>query len=280
MTKDYDSKMAIGVGNDSVRSVHMGDICTSTNETNHLLTYGLGPCVGVAIVIKSGENNVVRLLAHMDMGQIIGQSFSNLKDTIRRLKYNMNGPVKQINISLVTTQSYQNMHNLNDKETELLAILLSEFQQFGITINDINFVYSSQVQISPNGIISTYTEQQLKDHKKNMLMSDLQSFGGYVHPELNIYITNYGAYMSNCSLNTNSSDEEKKFELEKDYWQRYIADGYELVIAPSFNNPDCLAIYVSNWNDTSIHKYGTIPGCIQAKSKSFNLSAMSTFKKK
>ena len=278
MTKNYNSKMAIGVGNDSVRCVDMGMICKSINETNHLLTYGLGTCVGVAIVIKNGENNVVRLLAHMDMGQIIGKSFSNLKDTIRRLKYNMNGPVKQINISLVTTQSYQNMHNLNDKETELLAILLSEFQQFSIAINDINFVYSSQVQISPNGIISTYTEQQLKDHKKNMLMSDLQSFGGYVHPELNIYITNYGAYMSNCSLNTNSSDEEKKSELGKDHWQRYIADSYELVIGPSFNDPDCLAIYVSNWNDTSIHKYGTIPGCIQVKN--FDLSAMPTSKKR
>ncbi len=278
MTKDYNSKMAIGVGNDSVRYVSMRSICTSTNETNHLLTYGLGPCVGVAIVIKSGENNVVRLLAHMDMGQIIGKSFSNLKNTIRRLMNNMDGPAKQINISLVTTQSYQNIHNLNDKETELLAILLTEFQQLDIAINDINFVYSSQVQISPNGIISTYTEQQLEEHKKNILRSDLQSFGGYVHPVLNIYITNYGAYMGNCSLNTNSSDEEKKSKLREDYWQRYITDGYELVIGPSFNNPDCLAIYVSNWNDTSIHKYGTIPGCLKAKS--FNLSAMPTPQKR
>ncbi len=266
MEKDYNSKMAIGVKNDPVKFVSMGSIYTSVNENNHLLTYGLGPCVGVSIVIKSGDNNITRLLAHMDMGQLIGISFNDLKKTIQKLKNDISDPIKQINISLVTTQSYKNMHNLKDEETELLAILLKEFQSFNITINDIKFVYSPQVQISPNGEISTYTEKQIEEHKKGMIMSDLHSFGGFIHPRLDIYITNYGAYMSDCSLNANSSDEEKKSELANKYWQRYIDDGYELVVGPSFNNPSCSAIYVANWNDTKIHKYGTIPGCISAKS--------------
>ena len=276
MVKDNNSKMAIGVGDDSVRFVNMGDICSSINENDHLFTFGLGPCVGVSIVIKYGDNDIIRLLAHMDMGQILGHSFNDLKNTIQRLKNNINDPIKQIKLSLVTTQSYRNMHNLNDNETKLLAIILAEFQCFDITINDINFVNSSQVQISPNGEISTYTEMQLDQHKKSILLLDLQSFGGYIHPELNIYITKYGAYMSDCLLNANSSDEEKKSYLAKNYYQRYIEDGYELVLGPSFNNPDCLAVYVTNWNDTSIHKYGTIPGCISAKS--FGLSDGSFFK--
>ena len=198
MEKDYNSKMAIGVKNDPVKFVSMGSIYTSVNENNHLLTYGLGPCVGVSIVIKSGDNNITRLLAHMDMGQLIGISFNDLKKTIQKLKNDISDPIKQINISLVTTQSYKNMHNLKDEETELLAILLKEFQSFNITINDIKFVYSSQVQISPSGEISTYTEEQIEKHKKGMIMSDLHSFGGYIDPVLDIYITNYGAYMSDC----------------------------------------------------------------------------------
>ena len=255
MVKDYNSKMAIGVGDDSVRFVSMGCIYSSINENNHLLTYGLGPCVGVSIVIKCGNNDVIRLLAHMDIGQVIGCSFDYLNHTIQRLQSNIAYPIKQINIFLVTTQSYKNMHNLTENETKLLAMILAEFQRFGITINDINFVYSSQVQISPNG-----------EHRKSMLMSDLQSFGGYIHPELNIYITNYGAYMCNCSLDVNSTDEEIKSELSESYYQKYIADGYELVIAPSFNNPDCLAVYVTNWDDIN-YKYGSVPGCLRVESK-------------
>lgn len=268
MVKDFNAKKAIGVGDDPVKFVSMGSLCTSINENNHLLTYGLGPCVGVCIAIKSGDNDVIRLLAHIDMGQIIGMSFDKLRKTIKQLKDNINSPVKQINISLVTTQSYRNMHNLNNNEEELLAILLKEFKELGITINDINFNYSFQVQISPDGKISTYTEQQIKSHNKGILMADLNSFGGYIHPELDIYITNYGAYMGNCSLDANSSEEDKKAELSKDYWQKYIADGYKLTIAPSFNNPQRLAIYVTNWNDTNIHKYGSIPGCMNAGGQS------------
>lgn len=263
MTKNYNSKMAIGVGDALVKFVGMGGIHLSINENNHLLTYGLGPCVGVAIVAKSGESDVTRLLAHIDMGQIVGASFENLKDNIRRLKNSISSSIKEINISLVTTQSYSNMNNLNDRETELLAILLKEFKQFGISINDIEFSYSSQVQISPKGEISTYTEQELEQHKKDFLLSDLRAFSGYVHSELNVYITSYGAYMGNCSLDTDSTEEEKQAELSKCYWQKYVANGYKLVVAPSFNNPNHLAVYVNNWNDSNIHKYGTIPGCTQ-----------------
>ena len=194
-----------------------------------------------------------------------GNSFEDLRHKIKLLKNNINSPVKQIVISLVTTQSYQNIEDLTNNETKLLAIILNEFKNFGITINDINFVYSSQVQISPNGEISTYTKRQMEEHKQNMFMSDLDSFGEYVNPELNIYITKYGDYMGNCSLNTNSSDEEKRTEFSSNYWQEYIGNGYELVIGPSFNDPDCLAIYVTNWDDPNIQKYGTVPGCRQAK---------------
>lgn len=31
------------------------------------------------------------------------------------------------------------------------------------------------------------------------------------------------------------------------------------------NNQDSLAIYVANWNDENIQKYGTVPGCLQAE---------------
>lgn len=46
MVKDYNSKMAIDVGDTPVKFVSMGDICTSINGDNHLLTYGYGSNVG------------------------------------------------------------------------------------------------------------------------------------------------------------------------------------------------------------------------------------------
>ena len=155
--------------------------------------------------------------------------------------------------------------DITDLGTKQLEYIKKRFE-------NIKFDYSSQVQISPSGNISVYTEEELNEHKKNMLQEDLNSFGGYIHPDLNIYITNYGAYMGNCSLSINSNEEEKQKELSKNYWQDFIRKDYKLVIEPSFNNPDCLAIYVSNWNDLNIQKYGTIPGCLQVntnKSKKF-----------
>lgn len=270
--KDYNTKMALNIGDDEVKMVTMGNYSILIDGKKHLLTYGLGPCVGLAIVIKEKDGSIIRFLSHIDMGQIIEITFNQLQDILIQLKKIIANQIQDIKISLISTQSYTNMSCLNEKETKLLSILLREFEQFGIKLENIKFDYSSQVQISPSGNISVYTEEELNEHKKNMLQDDLNSFGGYIHPDLNIYITNYGAYMGNCSLSINSNEEEKQKELSKNYWQDFISKDYKLVIEPSFNNPDCLAIYVSNWNDLNIQKYGTIPGCLQVntnKSKKF-----------
>jgi len=49
-----------------------------------------------------------------------------------------------------------------------------------------------------------------------MLANDIEKFGGYIDPKLNIYITKYGAWMSNCSkITPNSSKKEKEKYLNK-----------------------------------------------------------------
>jgi hypothetical protein len=62
--KDYNTRMAINIPEDeTVKMVCMG-MCTiiEGDSKEHLLTYGLGPCVGVSIVIKDNNGKVSRLL--------------------------------------------------------------------------------------------------------------------------------------------------------------------------------------------------------------------------
>lgn len=49
-----------------------------------------------------------------------------------------------------------------------------------------------------------------------MLKESLHEFNGYIDPKLNIYITKYGARMSNCSqITPNSSKKEKEKYLNE-----------------------------------------------------------------
>ena len=265
--KDYNTGMAINIPEDeTVKMVGMG-MCTiiEGDSKEHLLTYGLGPCVGTAIVIKNHDGKISRLLAHVDMGQIIGISFDNLRSYFRRIINSMGNDIESIEISLSSTQSFLDMKFLKEDETKLLAIILKEFEKYGISVSDIKFNYSYQVQVSPDGTISTYTETELEQHKQHMMNEALSEFGGYVHPELNIYITNFGAWMGNCSLGEKCGEEEKKKELSKEYWQEYIKKGYNLVIAPSFNDPKYQAIYVANWQEVIDPKCKVVVGCPKAK---------------
>jgi len=268
IVKDYNTRMAINIPEDeTVKMVWVG-MCTiiEGDSKEHLLTYGLGPCVGVSIVIKDNNGKVSRLLAHVDMGQIIGISFDDLQSYFRRLKYGKENDIESIEISLSSTQSFINLQYLKDKEVKLLSMILKEFQDYGIDVNNIKFNYSSQVQISPDGVISNYSKHELEQHGANMMATALSEFGGYVHPELNIYITNFGAWMSNCCLlGKECGAEEKEKTLSEEYWQEYIKKGYNLVIAPSFNNPQCQAIYVTNWEEVIDPKRGVVVGCQRAK---------------
>ena len=251
---------------ENVKFVSMGNcIILDGGSKEHLLTYGLGPCVGVSVVIRNQDEKTSRLLAHVDMGQMIGISFDGLQSYFRKMKNSIGYDIGSIEISLSSTQSFQNLQYLNDKETRLLTIILREFQEYGINIENIRFNYSSQVQISPKGVITNYSEYELEQHRQYMMESSLSEYGGYVHPNLNIYITNFGAWMSNCSLDLDASNEEKQKELLGRYWQEYISKGYNLVVAPSFNNPQCQAVYVSNWQEKVDPKYGVVIGCPKAK---------------
>ena len=264
--KDYNTKMAIGISeNEDVSMVHMGEcIILDDTKKEHLLTYGLGPCVGVSIVIKNHDQKVFRLLAHFDMGQLIGVSFRSLQCDFRRMKNIVGTDIDNIEISLTSTDSYRNIESLGDMEIKLLAIILNEFQEFGVTVDNIKFNHSSQVQISPDGVISTYREEDIRHNMDNMMEESLNEYGGRVEDNLNIYVTKMGAYMGNCSLRVECSEEEKEQLLNEKYWNDYLKKGYKLKVGPSFNDPSCMAVYVENWQDQSIQQYGTVPGCIQA----------------
>ena len=271
--EDYNRKKAINVSkNEKVKTIMMGDYMILDDlSKEHLVTWGISSCVGVAIVVKTTNGKIIRLLAHIDMGEIIGISIDSFKYVLKRIKpINLN-EVENIEISLTSMLTYSNMQKLKEKEEKLLAIILKEFKEFGIKLENIKINKGMQVQISPSGVISTYSEKEVEKQNQNILEQSISSFGGYIDYDLNIYITQYGGYMGDyISLGINCSEEEKTNALKSEYWQQYINSGYKLKIAPSFNNPNCMAVYVENWKDKKIHKYGTIKGCVRVESEIFD----------
>lgn len=138
-------------------NVDMGECIVLNGESQaYLETDGLGPCVGVAVVIKTLDDKVHRLLGHIVMEEEESYSFDELKASSRRIKANTKNNIKDIAISFTTTQSFRNRSNLTEDEITLLGIIRKEFNY---SIRDIAFNYSQQVQISPDGLITNDLEK-------------------------------------------------------------------------------------------------------------------------
>ena len=149
----------------NVIDVDMGEcVILEGGMGNYLETYGLGPCVGVAVVIRTVDGKVHRLLGHIIMEEDESYSFDELKECSKRIKERTNGTMKDIEISFTTTQSYRNRSNLTEDEMKLLRIIRNEFN---FNLRDIRFNYSEQVQISPDGLISNYFERD-ENYKHSM----------------------------------------------------------------------------------------------------------------
>lgn len=258
--------------NEWVDFVNMGSCnILSSNSKQHLLTYGLWPCTGVAIVIKSNSWELIRLLAHIDMWQLLGISIESFARYLKTMKNKIADWIKSVEIFITSTESFKNLENLKEDELKLVNLISSEFKENWITPKDIKYNYSTQVQISPQWKISTYSESELKLHEQNMLAEDINRFGGYIEPNLNIYITKYWAWMSGCWLKNNATEEEKKNFLIS-YYEDDIKNGYKLKIAPSFIDSNSTAVYLKNWKDKRLWKRWWIPGCKTAK-RSRNITA-------
>lgn len=133
--------------------VEMGECVVLDGESQqYLKTDGLGPCVGIAIVIKTLDEKVHRLLGHIVMEEWQGNSFEELKASSKTLKANTNNNVKSIDIQLVSFLSYRDFNNLTEDEKKLLNIIKKDFEIQ--RRSDIKFRYFKQVQISPEGLIS------------------------------------------------------------------------------------------------------------------------------
>ena len=85
-----------------------------------------------------------------------------------------------------------------------------------------------------------------------------------IDPELNIIITEYGAFMGNTQLYINASQEEIEKCLKSETWKEYISMGYKLRVAPSFNNPEFMGVYLENWEEIRDLK-GIVPGTLNAE---------------
>ena len=260
--------MGVGIpDNEDVINVEMGTciILDDENKT-HLITYGLGPCVGVAIVIKTEEGKIMRLLAHLDMGQTIGLNFQSFKSYLSRLKQKCVSKVENIEIQLVSSVSFIRLFTqkrLTSNEKQLLQIIINEFKEYNIRFEDLMINRNSsvsQVQISPSGKITCISDDMRRQYDYFFETRIIPNFD--VNEMDGLYVTKYGAYMGNSSLQLNCNEQEKTQALSSNYWQEYIKRGYKLNIAPSFNNENCMAVYLENWQEIK-GDYGIVPGCIQ-----------------
>ena len=263
--------MGVGIpANDDVINVEMGTCKIVDDNKTHLITYGLGPCVGVAVVIKTDDEKVIRLLAHLDIGETIGLDFRSFRDYLSTLKQKCANRVKDIEIQLVSSVSFIRyfLHNkLTLKEEKLLVIILSAFKEYNIGFNDLKINRDpsvTQVQISPSGAIRRVSEkvrgieynnlEPTFEYEKEIIpKTDVNNIDG-------LFVTKYGAFMSNLSLSINCAEEEKQEKLSEDCWQKYIKKGYKLNVAPSIINENEMAVYLENWQDFK-DEYGFVPGC-------------------
>lgn len=141
----------------NIINVDMGECIILDGESQaYLETDGLGPCVGVAIVVKTIDGKVHRLLGHIVMEEEEAYSFEELKACSKKIKVNTKNKVKDIAISFTTSQSYRNFSNLTEDEVKLFRIIRREFNY---NIRNIKFYYQQQVQISPDGSISNNFEK-------------------------------------------------------------------------------------------------------------------------
>jgi len=150
----------------NVIMVDMGECIILDNKSKkYLVTDGLGPCVGVAVVITTVNGEVYRLLGHIILEEETHDSFYTLKIHCSEIKSSANrSGIKSIDISFTTSQSYRNRNNLSEDEIALIAIIKKEF---GLGIRNISFNCEQQVQISPNGIISTNFEDIMVDQNSH-----------------------------------------------------------------------------------------------------------------
>lgn len=81
------------------------------------------------------------------------RSFTELNECIKKIRSNTKDSIISIEITLVTISSFRNRTMFTGDERRLLSILLKSFKT--IKYQDITFKYSQQVQISPDGVIST-----------------------------------------------------------------------------------------------------------------------------
>ena len=143
--------------------VEMGECVVLDGDSQVFLeTCGLGPCVGIAIVIKTLDNKVHRLPGHIVMEEEQSDSFEELRVCTKIIKANTKDNVKEIKIVFTTTQSYRNFSYLTEDEIKLLKIIK---KAFGFGIRDIKFNYSHQVQITPTGTISNDFEKTTRQNR-------------------------------------------------------------------------------------------------------------------
>ena len=158
--------MSIESTNETI-DVEMGECVVLDGESQAFLeTCGLGPCVGIAIVIKTLDSKVHRLLGHIVMEEEQSNSFEELRVCAKIINANTKDNVKDIKIAFTTTQSYRDRSNLKDDENKLIKIIKKEF---GFRMRDVEFNYSHQVQIAPTGAISTVFEKAMGQESKSKL---------------------------------------------------------------------------------------------------------------
>ena len=119
-----------------IKSISMGSFGSEGKDSKlYIGTFGLGPCTAIAASIIDEKNNVYRFCSHIDMGEIAGlsigghlKSFSKFLSTIPK--------IKEINLTLVSSESFLEYRDRTDKELILLEGLKKLQEIYGFKISE------------------------------------------------------------------------------------------------------------------------------------------------
>ena len=271
-----------------IKSISMGSFGSEGKGSKlYIGTFGLGPCTAIAASITDENNNVYRFCSHIDMGEIVGGSIDHHLNRFRNFLSSI-PKIKEINLTLVSSESFLEYRDRTDEEHKLLEGLKNLQKIYGFKIQ---ISHSTVVQISPDGKISTPSKYEI-DQNKFKIIRETAIENGYKIDRTTktpcITDENLGCYLFDITetdlveeLKGKTQEERnqiiKNRILTKSFWSSMIEKGGNVVVGISPLNPDNFAYYLTNYKEVAEKNYGFILYATRAESEENMIVAMGNF---
>ena len=261
MKMDWNKTNLISEIGQDVLAVSMGSSEITSDKNTVIGTFGLGPCVGVAISVKDSDEKIHRFVAHIDMGQIIGMRIDEHLSKMKNFIANIIG-AHDINVGLASTQSFINPNNLNENELRILGAI-KELNPTNYSITN-----ASVIEVKPDGDIICPRKEQIEQQKYKMLIDVAKANGCKIDYSLRVpYVVDEqkGCFIQSLiSLDEftkmTEEDRDKYIEGRLLYYQEEFKNyKAKFVMGTSAIDSDSLGIYMENYKEVAEKNYGYVP---------------------